>query len=84
MKFLENGDSLTTTSSTNNFTGIYIIDTQKLYVSFKELVGTEINEIGDGNLYVKSLNIIDKYTIDKDILKLYYNDNKNYLEFKRR
>ena len=84
LKFLETADSLTAVSSTNNFTGIYIIDTQKLYISFKELVGTEINEIGDGNLYVKSLNIIDKYTIDKDVLKLYYNDNKNYLEFKRR
>ena len=84
LKFLEKGDSLTAVSSTNNFTGIYIIDTQKLYISFKELVGTEINEIGDGVSFVKSLNTVDKYMIDNNILKLYYNDSKNCLEFKRR
>ena len=68
LKFLENGDSLTTTSS----------------ISITSLGGTKINEIYDGILYVESLIKVNKYTIDKDVLKLYYNDNKNYLEFKRR
>ena len=68
LKFLEKGDSLTTTSS----------------ISITSLGGTKINEIYDGILYVESLIKVNKYTIDKDVLKLYYNDNKNYLEFKRR
>ena len=84
LKFLEKGDSLTTTSSTNNFIGTYTIDIKTSSISITSLGGTKINEIYDGILYIESLIKVNKYTIDKDILKLYYNDNKNYLEFKRR
>ena len=84
LKFLEKGDSLTAVSSTNNFIGTYTIDTQTHYILITNFCGTKIKELYDGILYVKSLIIVNKYTIDKDILKLYYNDNKNYLEFKRR
>ena len=84
LKFLEKGDSLTAVSSTNNFIGTYTIDTQIHYILITNFCGTKIKELYDGILYVKSLIIVNKYTIDKDILKLYYNDNKNYLEFKRR
>ena len=84
LKFLEKGDSLTTTSSTNNFIGTYTIDTQTHYILITNFCGTKIKELYDGILYVKSLITVNKYTIDKDILKLYYNDNKNYLEFKRK
>ena len=84
LKFLETADSLTAVSSTNNFIGTYTIDIKTSSISITRLVGTEINEIGDGVSYVKSLNAVDKYTIDNNILKLYYNDSKNCLEFKRR
>ena len=84
LKFLETADSLTAVSSTNNFIGTYTIDIKTSSISITRLVGTEINEIGDGVSFVKSLNTVDKYMIDNNILKLYYNDNKNYLEFKRR
>ena len=84
LKFLEKGDSLTAVSSTNNFIGTYTIDTQTHYILITKFCGTKIKELYDGILYVKSLITVNKYTIDKDILKLYYNDNKNYLEFKRR
>ena len=84
LKFLEKGDSLTAVSSTNNFIGTYTIDTQTHYILITNFCGTKIKELYDGILYVKSLITVHKYTIDKDILKLYYNDNKNYLEFKRR
>ena len=84
LKFLEKGDSLTAVSSTNNFIGTYTIDTQTHYILITNFCGTKIKELYDGILYVKSLIIVNKYTIDKDILKLYYNDNKNYLEFKRK
>ena len=83
LKFLENGDSLTAVSSTNNFIGTYTIDIKTSSISIT-MGGTKINEIGDGISYVKSLNTVEKYMIDNNILKLYYNDNKNYLEFKRR
>ena len=84
LKFLEKGDSLTAVSSTNNFIGTYTIDTQTHYILITNFCGTKIKELYDGILYVESLIKVNKYTIDKDILKLYYNDNKNYLEFKRR
>ena len=84
LKFLEKVDSLTAVSSTNNFIGTYTIDTQTHYILITNFCGTKIKELYDGILYVKSLIIVNKYTIDKDILKLYYNDNKNYLEFKRK
>jgi len=84
LKFLETADSLIAVSSTNNFIGTYTIDIKTSSISITRLVGTEINEIGDGVSYVKSLNAVDKYTIDNNILKLYYNDSKNCLEFKRR
>jgi len=83
LKFLETGDSLTAVSSTNNFIGTYTIDIKTSSISIA-MGGTKINEIGDGVSYVKSLNTVEKYMIDNNILKLYYNDNKNYLEFKRR
>ena len=84
LKFLEKGDSLTAVSSTNNFIGTYTIDNQTHYILITNFCGTKIKELYDGILYVKSLITVNKYTIDKDILKLYYNDNKNYLEFKRK
>ena len=84
LKFLEKGDSLTAVSSTNNFIGTYTIDTQTHYILITNFCGTKIKELYDDILYVKSLITVNKYTIDKDILKLYYNDNKNYLEFKRK
>ena len=84
LKFLETADSLTAVSSTNNFIGTYTIDIKTSSISITSLGGTKINEIYDGILYVESLIKANKYTIDKDILKLYYNENKNYLEFKRR
>ena len=84
LKFLETADSLTAVSSTNNFIGTYTIDIKTSSISIASLRGTEINEIGDGVSYVKSLNTVDKYMIDNNILKLYYNDSKNCLEFKRR
>ena len=84
LKFLEKGDSLTAVSSTNNFIGTYTIAIKTSSISITSLGGTKINEIYDGILYIESLIKVNKYTIDKDILKLYYNDNKNYLEFKRR
>ena len=84
LKFLKTADSLTAVSSTNNFIGTYTIDIKTSSISITSLGGTKINEIYDGILYIESLIKVNKYTIDKDILKLYYNDNKNYLEFKRR
>ena len=84
LKFLETADSLTAVSSTNNFIGTYTIDIKTSSISIVSLRGTEINEIGDGVSFVKSLNTVDKYMIDNNILKLYYNDSKNCLEFKRR
>ena len=36
----------------------------------------------DGDIYTNTLTLINAYTVNKDSLKLYYNDDKNYLLYR--
>ena len=46
--------------------------------------GTKINEFGDGELYRQVLNEVQQYAItETNELKLFYNNKKNYLFFRR-
>lgn len=70
-------------SSTNDLNGHYIIYSND---SIKLNIGqmTFINEVFEGDLFVESLNLISSYIISDNNLKLYYNNNQNYLKFERR
>jgi len=79
-----NTDStLLTYDGANDFLGAYKIDfvTHNMHISY--LLGTKIAPPGDGSLYIRSLEIIQSFSMKKNELKLFYNDNKNYLLFKR-
>ena len=46
--------------------------------------GTEVNEILDGPQYVEAMCKAFHYEIASEQLRLYYNEDKNYLLFKRK
>ncbi|MDD4739034.1 MAG: META domain-containing protein [Bacteroidales bacterium] len=71
-------------SSVNNISGDYVINTENSYFKFENLVGTEIAEVYDGNLFVECINNISNYSISNNTLKLYYNNYQYYLEFEKR
>jgi hypothetical protein len=71
-------------SSSNNIFGDYIINPETSYFKFENLEGTEVGEVGDGYLFMEGINNTRAYSISDTILKLYYNNKQNYLEFEKR
>ena len=72
-----------THSSSNEIKGIYAVDYTKNGIHFTGFFGTEVGEIGDGYLYVEALHNIHSFSCKANELKLYYNDKKNNLIFKK-
>ena len=81
LKFKEDG-KLSGMSSTNSFEGMYEIDYSKSSINIFIALITYVNEYLDGELYMKSLKNADFFSLEKDVLKLYYNYGKNNLLFK--
>ena len=83
LKFKERGE-LAGMTSTNSFEGTYEINYSKSIIQI--LIGfiTKVGEYLDGELYIESLKNVNFFTLEKDELKLYYNDGQNYLLFKSR
>ncbi|MCL1937724.1 MAG: META domain-containing protein [Candidatus Azobacteroides sp.] len=75
-------NTLSGVSSTNQLTGIYKLEekTSSIYINIWPM--TLINELFDGELYCKDLNAVKSFSLQKNELRLYYNDDKNYLLFK--
>jgi len=69
-------------STTNTLTGSYKIDSETGKFYFINISGTEVGEIGDGELYVNALYKIHSFSLIENELALSYNENKNYLHFK--
>jgi len=69
-------------SSVNVGSGSYSYDEHKFNIGGWS--GTEINEQGDGRLWVQILWDIDSFTLLEDELRLYYNEKQNYLLLKQR
>ena len=66
----------------NLFCAAYEVDyvTSSIYIA--PLFGTDLCEIGDGYLYFRAFETVQSFSLKKNVLKLYYNDNNNYLLFK--
>lgn len=77
-----NDGKLSGHSSTNQLLGAYQLN-ENNKIQILKLEGTEINELLDGKLFVRSLKDIFKYEINNCELKLYYSDIE-YLLFKRK
>jgi len=71
-------------SSTNEFQGSYKIDYSTNIINITIGQITEINELFDGKLYIKSLNNVEIFSLIENELRLYYNSKQNYLLFKSR
>lgn len=77
--FLKNG-KLTGRTTTNTISGEFQIDGQSIEIT--NLIKTEIIELGNGEKYIEAISLTNKYEITNNTLKLYYNQNHNYLQFK--
>ncbi len=78
----DTGTTFTTHSSANSLSGIYTVDYTENNIRLSDLFGTELAERGDGIMYVNTLYRIHSFSCKKNELKLYYNENENYLIFK--
>ena len=77
--FGEDG-KITGTTSSNDFSGDYIISVDSLTI-LQPVCTTKVGEIGDGFEFYESLLSCTNYVINDKQLFLYYNNKKNYLLF---
>lgn len=77
---LSDEGKITGRTSTNTIFGEFQIEKQNMKII--NFGGTEINELGNGQKYIETMSLIEKYEISNNELKLYYNQNQNYLLFK--
>lgn len=66
-------------STTNGFSGEYTVDGKDIKII--DFIATEIYELGNGGKYLEKMNQIQRYEIIGNKLKLYYNQEQNYLLF---
>jgi hypothetical protein len=71
-------------SSTNELFGYYKVNYATQSISFTIFGGTKVNEIGDGEMWRNIFPTIKSFSLQNDMLHLYFNDQKNYLLFKKR
>ena len=74
--------SLSGASSSNQLVGTYILDEKKLSTRINIHQATLVTEAFDGNQYLDALNVVHSFLLYKDELRLYYNNQKEYLFFK--
>ena len=67
-------------STTNEFTGYYHINYEDNSI-FINCNGLSEAEMTDGDLYLNALNKVQFFCLHENELRLFFNDNKNYLLF---
>jgi len=70
--------------SCNELRGNYEIDYSTCYINIDIQAITELNEGGDGELFIELLNKVDSFSLQDHELRLYYNNKQNYLLLKPR
>lgn len=69
-------------TSTNNMNGGYVAETSAKTIKITRFGGTKINELLDGNEYVKAINQINSYLITSEgNLQFFYENQSKYLLF---
>ncbi|MDR0295788.1 MAG: hypothetical protein LBH91_06370 [Prevotellaceae bacterium] len=81
----DTGSTFQTFSSVNELQGIYKADYTNQTIQIVNFGGTKMGELGDGNLYADPFGemAIQSFSLQGSELKLYYNDKKNYLKYKK-
>jgi len=75
--------SFSTYSSVNDFTACYEVNYMTRSFQIINLLGTRVGEVnGDQELYIDAIRSVQSFSLKKNELRLYYNDNNNYLLFK--
>ena len=69
-------------SSTNELVGNYNANYETQTISFRIYGGTKVGEVGDGEMWCNIFPTIKSFSFQKNSLRLYYNDQRNYLLFK--
>ena len=69
-------------TSSNRFCGDYKIDYEVHSIRISNIAGDEKGEQGYGSQYYRDLLAVQSFSYNKNELKLFYNDKKNYLLFK--
>jgi len=69
-------------TTTNGIGGTYEVNYETNSILFLDFGGTKLGELGDGNLWWSIFPKIKSFSLQENELKLYYNDNNNYLFFK--
>ena len=82
VKFQENGLA-SGYSSSNTINGTYNVDYKSQTIKISIDISTFVEESPDGYAFLQYIIKVDKFVLDGNILKLYYN-NQIYLEFNRR
>ena len=72
-------NTFSTFSSTNELMGNYIVDYETYSIHIINFGGTKLGEIGDGELYYNIWHIVQSFSLEKNKLKLYYEDKKYML-----
>ena len=70
-------------SSSNTINGTYNVDYKSQTIKISIDISTFVEESPDGYAFLQYIIKVDKFVLDDNILKLYYN-NQIYLEFYRR
>ena len=80
----ETYNTFQTFSSSNELQGIYKANYSTQTIQITDFRGTKKGEIGDGYLYWNHdiWYTVQTLSLQENELRLYYNDNKNYLLFK--
>ena len=78
----DNERTLSGVGCANTLSGNYDINYNTNNINILIWNTTEINHLFDEKLYLETLNIIQSFYVQGKELKLYYNDNKNYLLYK--
>ena len=69
-------------SASNELTGDYKVDYETNRIQITNFGGTKMGEIGDGNLWWNIIPSVESFSLKKDELKLYYDNENYYLLFK--
>ena len=75
-------NSFITYTPSNELVGIYGIDNEDQSFFIRIAGGTKVAEHWDGPLFRNCINAVQSFSLRDKELRLYYNENKNYLLFK--
>ena len=68
-------------TTSNEIIGTYKINFEEKSIIFISFGGTKVGELGDGKLWWDIFPTIKSFFLKKNELRLYYNNQKNYLLF---